>query len=118
MEAMSFPSSLHRLRDLRVYVAAAVVLGLIGVLVPWLLTRNALAAGWTPAKIRAADAACDTARYPNPSGAVSAGACRCVTALVSHSLPLGLTTAGAGASGGQVEVERDTASCNRRHPGR
>ncbi len=118
MGAMSFPASLARLRDLRVYVAAAVVLALVGVLVPWLLTRNALAAGWTPAKVRAADAACDAARYPNPSGAVSAGACRCVTALVSHSLPLGLTTAGAGASGGQAEVERDTASCNRQRPAR
>lgn len=113
---VSLSRSFARLRDLRVYVAAAVVLAVVGVLVPWLLTRNDLAAGWTQAKLRASLAACDTARYPNPSGAVSAGACRCVTALVSHSLPLGLTTAGAGASGGQAEVQRDTASCNREHP--
>jgi hypothetical protein len=106
------------LRRLRLWIAGAVVLAVVATIVPWLLTRHQLAAGWTPAKLSAALAACASAGYPNPSGAVSPAACRCVTAQVSHTLPLGLTTPGAGASAGQAEVARTTAACNRAHPAR
>jgi hypothetical protein len=115
---MSSPSTLQRLRRFRVLIAIGVALAVAATVVPWLLTRNALAAGWTRAKVDSALAACDTARYPSAAGAVSQGACRCVISEVSHSVPLGLLSAGAGGSGGQAEVERDTAACNRVHPAR
>ncbi|HWF54088.1 MAG TPA: hypothetical protein VG223_05660 [Solirubrobacteraceae bacterium] len=106
---------IRRIDRLGWYIVAAVVLALIGVIVPWALTRGQLAPGWTSAKVNASIRSCDTARYPAPSGADSAASCRCVTAKASHSVPLRVSSY-ALADAGQAEIQRDTGDCNRQFP--
>jgi hypothetical protein len=106
---------LRRIDRLIWYVIAAVVLAFIGVIIPWLLTRNNLAPGWTSAKVAASVRQCNTQGYPQPSGPVSAAACRCVTQKASHTIPLKVSSY-ATQNAGQVQIAHDTADCNRAHP--
>lgn len=107
---------LRRIDKLGWYIIAAVLLALVGVIVPWLLTRGDLAPGWTSARVNASIRACDSARYPQAvTGTVSAAACRCVTDKASLTVPLKVSSY-AIANAGQAQIERDTAACNRQHP--
>lgn len=102
---------------LKWWVAAAVIVAFVGSIIPWALTRNDLAPGWTAAKVQATIRACDHANYSQaPTGAVSAGSCRCVTDKASHTLPLDGPVAGESSPNAQVEIDRYTATCNRLHP--
>jgi hypothetical protein len=106
---------LRRIDRLIWYAIAAVVLAFIGVIIPWLLTRNDLAPGWTTAKVTVQIRTCDAARYPQASGAVSAASCRCVTQKASHTIPLEVSSY-ATQDAGQVQIAKDTSDCNHEYP--